>query len=74
MAAAFGQRLEPMEVDAGDDQQTCRVCFDKPRQCAIRPCGHVTMCELCFHRMVLEGHDQCPMCRRHMEGYLRVYM
>ena len=79
MAAAYGHRLEPMDVDEGDandardEQQTCRVCFDKPRQCALRPCGHVTLCEACLAR-VMRVNRQCPVCRQRIDGYCRVYL
>ena len=74
MAAAFGQRLAPMEVDeGGDDGMSCRVCFDKERQWALQPCGHAAVCGTCFVR-IWGGNKLCPICRVPIEGFMRVYL
>jgi hypothetical protein len=43
------------------------VCLDQPRQFAIVPCGHVSLCRTCVARV-----DSCPLCRGPCEGRLDV--
>ena len=81
MAAAFGQRLAPMEVDegGGDDGLSCRVCFDKERQYVLQPCGHAAVCGPCLDRIRQGSHlrhdrGKCPICRVHISGCMRVYL
>jgi hypothetical protein len=76
MAAAFGQRLAPMEVDGsgeGEDSLSCRVCLEKERQYVLHPCGHAPACGPCLDR-ILRDNGQCPVCRVRIGGRVRVFL
>ena len=76
MAAAFGQRVVPMDeevVGGGDDTHSCRVCFDKPREVCLHPCHHIAVCDTCF-RGIRQLGQGCPVCRAPFTHATRVYL
>ena len=48
-------------VDSAD--VLCRVCYDKPFNVVLVPCGHFAVCSLCAERC-----KDCPICRRPIRG------
>ena len=75
MVARAGTELQGVEVvvdnpDAsvaagpvgGDEDRTCVVCFEAPRDAVLIPCGHAVTCMACA-RKIAETSDICPMCR-----------
>ncbi|CAF1518266.1 unnamed protein product, partial [Didymodactylos carnosus] len=47
----------------------CTVCLTDERRLACMPCGHVATCVPCGHSL-----RTCPMCRRTIDGFVRVYI
>ncbi|CAF1156322.1 unnamed protein product [Didymodactylos carnosus] len=47
----------------------CTVCLMDERRLACMPCGHVATCVPCGHSL-----RTCPMCRRTIDGFVRVYI
>lgn len=46
----------------------CLVCFERPWNCSLSPCGHV-LCDKCASRLNI-----CPTCRQKITGRQRLYM
>lgn len=53
-----------------DGKETCKVCFLNNACVAVRPCGHVSMCEPCSFRL---GKWSCPVCRNRHTGVQHVF-
>ena len=45
----------------------CRVCYDKPFNVVLVPCGHFAVCSSCAERC-----KDCPICRRPIRGTVRI--
>ncbi len=43
-------------------EETCRVCLEKPHDTVLFPCGHCNICFLCCLKL-LRISDVCPLCR-----------
>ena len=47
----------------------CLICMVEPRRLACIPCGHLVACVPCGH-----SFKTCPMCRREIEAFVRIYL
>jgi hypothetical protein len=47
----------------------CIICFQDEKRLACIPCGHFTACVPCSHSL-----RTCPICRRGIEAFVRVYI
>ncbi|XP_039301110.1 E3 ubiquitin-protein ligase SPL2-like [Nilaparvata lugens] len=75
----------PIEEDdsvAGEDDLACITCEVHKRSYISEPCGHFVMCGRCVsvHRHSVNDNDldvplaiTCPVCRRTLAGYRRIY-
>lgn len=52
--------------------QRCVVCMEKDAEYLIVPCGHQCGCVTCLGRVQAMGGG-CPICRRPIEGLVRVF-
>ena len=52
------------------DYFTCKICYSRPINTAIVPCGHV-LCNTCLTCL---QKFECPFCRADLEGALRLIM
>ncbi len=50
---------------------SCLICMDNPREFAVLPCGHLSLCESCTPAITQRGI--CPYCRGPVQGVLRIY-
>eukprot|EP00964_Phaeocystis_antarctica_P006442 scaffold3484_cov69-Phaeocystis_antarctica.AAC.1 len=47
-----------------DDDESCGICYDRPRAVRNLPCGHGGICELCTIKSVqADGLIKCGICR-----------
>lgn len=46
----------------------CLLCFSEEKQLACLPCGHLSTCVACGHSV-----KSCPICRREIEAFVRIY-
>jgi baculoviral IAP repeat-containing protein 7/8 len=53
--------------DVTDDSKMCKVCYEKPTDVALIPCGHV-VCRQCAFIL-----SDCPFCRRRVEKKLKLF-
>ncbi|VDI68390.1 baculoviral IAP repeat-containing protein 2/3 [Mytilus galloprovincialis] len=51
------------------DQQTCKICLDKPIAIVFLPCGHMASCANCAPAL-----RRCPICRVFIKGTVKAIM
>lgn len=47
----------------------CVLCLTEEKRLACIPCGHLATCVPCGHSL-----RSCPMCRREIEAFVRIYI
>ena len=57
------------KIENEDVNHECKICLDKALAVALRPCGHIAVCEDCEEKLP----KKCPICRKLIVGTLRVY-
>jgi Zinc finger, C3HC4 type (RING finger) len=57
------------EQSATTPSNPCVLCLTKEKRLACIPCGHLAICEACGHSL-----RSCPICRREIEAFVRVYI
>lgn len=55
-------REQPGGAEGGHVEGSCVVCWGRPQQVALLPCGHVCCCDVCSAALAL-----CPLCRGPIE-------
>jgi len=53
-------------------QDVCCVCMNAKKDSVLVPCGHKAMCLSCGEELRARGR-QCPLCRTHINGVVRVF-
>ncbi|CAF4639254.1 unnamed protein product, partial [Rotaria sp. Silwood2] len=61
--------LEPMQTSAITLTNPCALCMCEEKQIACIPCGHFATCVSCGHSL-----RSCPICRRDIEAFVRIYI
>jgi len=56
--------------DRYEDEKSCIVCMVENKRIALKPCGHICLCESCSENPRVEV---CPVCRWNIEEKLPVY-
>ena len=56
-----------------DMKGMCVICHENLVTYLANPCNHVCLCERCV-RMMMEHDDRCPMCRKRVNHYSKVYV
>eukprot|EP01117_Protostelium_nocturnum_P005011 TRINITY_DN1811_c0_g1_i2.p1 TRINITY_DN1811_c0_g1~~TRINITY_DN1811_c0_g1_i2.p1 ORF type:complete len:241 (+),score=65.54 TRINITY_DN1811_c0_g1_i2:32-724(+) len=52
------------------DERLCILCFDDEKNMACIPCGHINICYKCSESSFL---DNCPVCRKNVIMFQKVY-
>ena len=60
---------ESNEIDDSSVANRCVLCLTEEKRIACSPCGHLCACVPCGHSLRL-----CPICRREIEAFVRVYI
>jgi len=63
------------EVDGNnteDDENVCKVCFDRKIDIVLVPCFHYCICEDCSS-VVMEQNKLCPICNIHIDKAQKLY-
>lgn len=57
------------EVLKSTDDSMCQVCYSEPINIVLDPCGHLFICETCYHALP----NTCPICRAHVTKAIKTY-
>jgi len=60
------------KVTEEQEKTQCRICFDRYRDTLIFPCLHFSYCFKCLEDLVAQRARECPTCRGHISGTLRM--
>jgi len=63
---------EICDTKTDDEKDQCSVCSENARVIALVPCGHRSTCAKCTIHL-LQGNKLCPICRREIVDFLRVF-
>ncbi|CAF3347260.1 unnamed protein product [Rotaria sp. Silwood1] len=64
--------VDPASQSQTDDSSLsdrCVLCLTEEKRLACIPCGHLTTCVPCGHSL-----RSCPICRREIEAFVRIYL
>ena len=63
-------------ANGDNDMHNCPVCLTTIKQVALVPCGHMICsgCQTVLERTVAPAAVDCPICRRTVQLFQRVYM
>lgn len=62
----------PPEIRA-ESRSECVICYENEKNVAIKPCGHVALCEGCARTLRQSDRPECPICRASIVDILRLY-
>ena len=54
---------------AATPSNPCVLCLTEEKRLACIPCGHLATCVPCGHSL-----RSCPICRREIEAFVRIYI
>ena len=54
--------------DDASPANPCLLCLTEEKRLACIPCGHLAACVPCAHSL-----RSCPICRREIEAFVRIY-
>ena len=60
---------QDQEQSAATPSNPCVLCLTEEKRLACIPCGHLAICEACGHSL-----RSCPICRREIEAFVRIYI
>ena len=74
----LAEEVEEMGAEGGEasaalvasDDNVCSVCFERPADIALVPCGHLAFCHKCSE--VLNGKP-CPLCMAPVTSFLKIF-
>jgi hypothetical protein len=46
-----------------EEGKACVICFSRPSQVVLAPCGHKHICALCMIKLVELDREECPTCK-----------
>lgn len=56
------------DVEALDEGDLCKICWDAPIECVILECGHMACCIACGKQM-----SECPICKQYVVRVVRFF-
>merc|ERR1711971_200259 len=54
------------------EENQCAICIENKRTHAAVPCGHFNLCLRCCEQIRLTT-NKCPICRRNIDSFLKIY-
>ena len=68
---------ERHEIDNNTNARLrCIICLENEIIYSLQPCSHLGLCHSCAQILQSRspGEELCPLCRRHIEGYQRIFL
>ena len=66
------KKTKEPEKNISDDSTSsnlCVLCLEEQKRLACIPCGHLATCVPCGHSL-----RSCPICRRAIDAFVRIYV
>jgi len=57
------------QVASSSPTNPCVLCLEEEKRLACMPCGHLATCVPCGHSL-----RSCPICRRSIDAFVRIYL
>ncbi len=57
------------QIDDSSPLNPCVLCLTEEKRLACIPCGHLATCVPCGHSL-----RSCPICRREIDAFVRIYL
>lgn len=72
----------PPQAPVEPGPPSCIICLTEKPCVALRPCGHVCLCDGCYAQLEdragggggCDHHTRCPLCRQRVRKTLRVFV
>jgi hypothetical protein len=64
-----GSQLAAKDNTEISSDRLCVLCLSEERRLACLPCGHLAICVPCGHSL-----RSCPMCRREISAFVRIFI
>lgn len=58
---------------SSNEENICVVCEENLIDCVFKPCGHLVCCHTCADWCAEDKHHECPMCRKRIEGVMKIF-
>lgn len=69
--AAVAPAASAATPPSGEEDPDCVVCFERPRDIVLLPCGHVVLCERCMkEHFGAQVEPPCPLCRTPISSHM----
>lgn len=59
-----------LSAKKGDEDETCKICYDAAVNAVFVPCGHILACMKCAETL---SRKPCPVCRRKVTKVLKTF-
>lgn len=74
----FQRRIREMEKENRGlrFQRLCKICLEEEVQMVFIPCGHTVSCQECAQCLTdkkPQNQRKCPVCRKNIEGKVRIF-
>lgn len=67
-------KAKEANLAAAEDANLCSICLERPKDCAVVPCGHICGCEKCLSSIQKKSaKPACPVCRCRISSLLRTF-
>ncbi|XP_078586108.1 baculoviral IAP repeat-containing protein 7-A-like [Branchiostoma floridae x Branchiostoma japonicum] len=60
---------EESELERLREERLCKICMEEGMEIVFVPCGHLAVCQKCSASL-----HSCPICRKQIDGTVRVFM
>lgn len=64
---------KPRKYAPKPKEQQCAICMSEKAEFLVIPCGHKCGCEGCLSQIYGQSDKKCPVCRKIMTGFVKVF-